>query len=787
MRGHGSERAAPPERDDLSRLAAGMSSGLRSRAMLDHARDALVLVDEHGRIVDASAGASTVTGRPLDEQIGSDLLAAVHAEDREVAGRTFRLALTAPGSVVPLRFRLCRADGSVREVEVVLTNLLDDPAARGVLVDLRDLTAEALPAPAVHESEQRLRAILQNLSDTITLLDAEGRFVSTSGLVRDAMGYSGSFWATNDSWELVHPDDLPEVAQTYRELLAEPGGQAQLEFRARHADGGYLNVEAVATNLLEDPGVGGIVVSMRNITDRKRAESQLAEARDRAVRELEIRNEFIATVSHELRTPIHGMLGLSELLATSDEVGPGAADLARSINRVTRTLQVVLDDILDVAKIDSGRLRLVSEPVVLVDLVADVAGLFRAQVRSRGLELYVHVDESLPPSVLADAARLRQVLTNLVANAVKFTHEGSVSISVGPVPEPTGGATVRLAVADTGIGIADEAIERVFEPFSQAHASTAREYGGTGLGLTIDRRLVELMGGTIDVRSEPGQGSCFWVDLPLAVGSPPQAPASGDPHGGRLPEAVGRDTRVVIVEDNAVSRLLVQHQLARLGYEPLPCGSAEEGLELIERSGAPVALIDRQLPGIGGPELARQLRSVERRLGRTPMRLVALTADALPTERAACLDAGMDEVLVKPVGLEALAGTLSEGQTPGAPRPAGSGASWEPAPLEQLVVELGDRGVVVQVAETYVRELPGRVAELEAAGAAGDGDRLARAAHVLGAPSATVGAAKLASWCAQLEVAAAGDADQEVVVATTAAVGAEARRVRAALELWLVQ
>ena len=292
--------------------------------------------------------------------------------------------------------------------------------------------------------------------------------------------------------------------------------------------GGYEFIEAAAVNLLDDGDVSAIVVTTRNITEAKNTQQELAEARDHALWALDVRNEFVASVSHELRTPIHGILGLAELLATSAGASDELVQLALSIRRATESLRLVLDDILDFTKIEAGRLELSESPVSLHELVDDLEALFGPQSRAKGITLEIVTDERLPSSFLSDGLRLRQVLNNLLSNAIKFTTRGGVTLTFSTEPDTStdtrgrppgevGADRLSMEVVDTGIGMSVEAITRVFEPFSQAHASTAREYGGTGLGLTIARRLVSMMEGSLEVESEVGKGTRFAVVLPLRI------------------------------------------------------------------------------------------------------------------------------------------------------------------------------------------------------------------------------------------------------------------------------
>ena len=731
----------------------------RLEALLRFASDAVITVDEAGRLAYASPSAATLTGFAVEDELGTSVLDLVHPEDYDVVVQSFLNTASAPGPAVPLQFRILRADGTTRVVEAVATNLLDEPAVGGIVLNLRDLTDREEARTALQVRENRFKRMLENISDTVTLVDRDGEVIDTTGNVKSILGYPRDFWAARNLFELAHPDDVDRVRRMLVSLLETPGGELTGEVRVLQADGQYATIEATGANLLDDEDVRAIVITSRNITPRKQAEAELAAARDAAVRALEVRTEFVASVSHELRTPIHGILGLSELLVTADLDGESRS-LARSIGRATESLRMVLDDLLDFTKIEAGRLELHVQPLSLPEAIDDLRELFTPQAAAKGVRLDVRIDDDVPVWVEADPLRLRQVLTNLIGNAVKFTAGGAVTVAVrrradgAPANDRQ---LIEFSVSDTGIGMAPEVVERVFEPFSQAHATTAREFGGTGLGLTIARRLVELMGGELAVESTVGVGSRFWFGLPLRGVAAGPEPVESAPVAG----AVDR-RRVMVVEDNPVNQLLVSRQLERLGYDPVLMDSGTAALEQLRAEAPAVVLMDWQMPGMDGLETTRRLRRQEgdHRASRVPV--IAMTASAMPGDRARCLDAGMDDFITKPVSLAALgrvlatwAGGPSAGDEVGAGGPeAGSAAGptvVDPAAVRGLVDELDDPELVATVLGTYLRELDGRVTAIEDGLRAGDREAVSRAAHTLKSTSAAVGAVELADRCADLE------------------------------------
>ena len=379
------------------------------------------------------------------------------------------------------------------------------------------------------------------------------------------------------------------------------------------------------------------------------------------------KSEFLANISHEIRTPLNGVIGMTELLAGSGLSEP-QLEMASVVQASADTLLALVNDLLDFSRIESGQLSLEWLPFPAAGMVAHVAEVMRPRCRAKSLVLETAIDPALPSLLLGDELRLRQVLLNLVGNAVKFTETGTVRISVTPAGEPENPFAVLFSISDTGIGIHPETQRRLFQPFVQADSATTRRYGGTGLGLAISRKLVQSMGGSIGVDSRPGEGSTFWFVLPLREAPPldalpaaaplvsakPAPPAAGA--AVALPEAARGILRVLIAEDNPVNQAVALRAVRKLGYAADTVANGLEVLDALEQEHYDVILMDCQMPEMDGYQATAEIR--RRKPGSRHIPILALTANAVQGDQERCLEAGMDDYIAKPVRIAALATAL---------------------------------------------------------------------------------------------------------------------------------
>lgn len=400
--------------------------------------------------------------------------------------------------------------------------------------------------------------------------------------------------------------------------------------------------------------VGAILLGMAWAFDRARAEAvDVAQQRERDLRAalaraeeaVTARTNFLSNMSHEIRTPMNGVLGLSRLMV-DEAPNESLRQLAHTVVASGQSLLHILDDILDLSKLDAGALLIDPKPDSPQEIARQLVSLMSARAHEAGLDLTLEVEDDVPEHLIIDGHRLRQVLSNLVGNAIKFTSVGSVRVEMRYAE-----GELRCAVVDTGIGMAASVLETAFKPFQQADSSTARKFGGTGLGLSICKRLCELMGGRIGADSTEGVGSRFWFAIPA-----PAAPVVADATPKDDDSRPLAPIRVLVAEDNRVNQLVVRRFLERLGVQPSIVNDGASAIDSVQKQVFDLVLMDRHMPNVDGLEATRRIRQMSGDRARTP--IVALTASVMAEDQRACLAAGMNAVLPKPIEVSMLANTL---------------------------------------------------------------------------------------------------------------------------------
>jgi PAS domain S-box-containing protein len=537
-------------------------------------------------------------------------------------------------------------------------------------------------------SRSALVQILNSAGEGICQIDAEGRTRFVNPAAARLLGWEPHELLDRPVHDVLHGG----VVAVDEELC--PIHAALVEGEFYHVkddtfctrDGESVAVEYICTPIKEDgaeTAIVGAVITFQDISERRDIERAVVRARDAAVASARLKSEFLANVSHEIRTPLNGIIGMTGLLLDSP-LNSEQQRQARIVESSANTLLAIINDILDFSRIEAGKMRFEEIDFNLADVIDDTLDSFAGRAHAKGLRLGSIIAADMPTGLRGDPGRLRQVFTNLLGNALKFTEHGEVLLRVRLATERDSHVTLRVEVTDTGIGIASGAQAQIFQPFTQADGSTTRLYGGTGLGLAISKKIVEQMAGEMGVDSELGRGSRFWFTTTLAkqteehrtdaerrripslyalrreadipFSSTAHAPsASASPASGTIRTGA---RRVLVVEDNSINQRVAVEQLRKLGYSADAVADGREALEAVSLIRYDAVLMDCQMPKLDGYDTTRELR---RREGADRHTIViAMTAYAMPADRQKCLEAGMDDYLAKPVLIEDLERVLQK-------------------------------------------------------------------------------------------------------------------------------
>jgi PAS domain S-box-containing protein len=624
------------------------ASEQRFRIFVDHASDAFFLQDERFVIVDVNRQACLSLGYSRDELVGmTPLDFAPDATPALVEEAARRLDA---GETVIFASRHRRKDGSVFPVEVRARSFWEG-GRRHTLALARDMTEHKKAEEALRESERRFRTLTEALPCMVITAEPDGAIDYVNAYTTDYTGFTPEQFRGWGWQPALHPEDLPRCLELWTHSLAT-GEPYEIEFRVRRADGAFRWNLNRALALRDDSGrITKWLGSCIEIDDQKRAQEALREAKEAAEAANRAKDEFLANVSHEIRTPMNAILGMTELVLDTT-LTDDQRQCLRTVKSAADNLLGLLNDLLDFSKIEAGKLELDPADFSLRAAVGETLHALAVRAHKKGLELVCHVLPDVPDALVGDASRLRQVLLNLVGNAIKFTEDGEVVVRVGAAggPSPDDEVGLRLVVSDTGIGIPPEQQERIFRAFEQEDTSTTRRYGGTGLGLTIAARLVALMGGTITVDSRPGRGSTFAFTARFG-----RQPPGSEPVAARPPAQL-RGLRVLIVDDNATNRRILEEWLRSWRMEPAAVGDGLAALNALWRAvsvGRPYALVllDARMPDTDGLALAAKLRE---QVELAATRIILLTSGDRPGDLVRSRELQIEARLFKPVQQEEL-------------------------------------------------------------------------------------------------------------------------------------
>lgn len=633
----------------------------RFQLAFEHAAIGMAILGMDGRWIEANRSLCEMLGYTEEELQHMTFQDLTHPDEIEMSRHLSRKLIDGEIPVMCVEKRYRRRDGHyiwARLTSSVMRAANGEPLH--YVSQIEDISQRRHLEDRLQGSEENFRRAFEHAGIGMALLDPYGTVIHANPAIAAMFDCSVSEIIGIHFKDITHPEDIAADLEQFGKLVASEIEFYKMEKRYIGRDGGILWGNLTVTAMRDSQGqIERIVGQLENITARKSLETELVTARDQALEASRLKSQFLANMSHEIRTPMNGVIGMATLLSHTS-LDMRQQEMSRIVLQSAEALLAIINDILDFSKIEAGKLRIEQADFRPAEVVADTVALLECQARCKGIELHSEIVPELDNLCRGDAMRVRQVLMNLLGNAIKFTARGRVEVHATCPRIDDETISIRIDVRDTGIGIPEELRPHLFSSFTQAENGITRRFGGTGLGLAISRHLVELMGGMLDFASQEGHGSTFWLALELprshravsagvSFGLRDALPAEPVPAGG---------LRLLIVEDNSTNQLVIRRLLERFGHSVSVAGDGLHALEHLTRENFDAILMDCEMPRCDGYSATERIRSGESGVdARVP--IIALTAHAMPETRERCFAAGMNEFIAKPIRIDELRRTFA--------------------------------------------------------------------------------------------------------------------------------
>jgi PAS domain S-box-containing protein len=709
------------------------------RKLVDSTRDSIIVIDDSEKVIYWNKSAEEQFGYTNEEVLGKNLHQLILPSIYHKAHNNLHKFRVTSEQELPnklMEVMAKRKSGALFPVEVSLSSVIVDGQWYAVGV-LRDITKRKQN----EEEIRKLSRAVEQSPSTVVITDLQGnivyanpKFTALSGYSLDEIiGKNPNFLKSGkqpaslfqDLWTTI------SIGEEWRGELLNRKKSGELYWESASFSP-IRNHHCVTTHYLK---------VAEDITDRKHVEQALKKAKEAAEKASLAKSEFLANMSHEIRTPMNVIIGMTEYLLTTDVDGVHHEYISM-VNDSAKLLLSIINQILDFSKIEAGKLELLSEPFAFKETITRLMKMQRVSAEGKGIELQLQYDDAVPNSLIGDPVRLQQVLINLVGNAIKFTDEGKIKIKVKLISQEEKQVKVMISVLDTGIGIPQEKLNRLFKSFSQIDNSLARQYEGTGLGLAISKRLVELMGGTIGVKSELGKGSKFSFTVTFDLHDDKDSILiSEDNNTAVITKATSEQTHILLAEDKKMNQKLAKLVLEKKGWKVTIANNGREAIQIIERDAFDVILMDIQMPELDGLSVTKYIRSLDGNANQN-VPIIAMTANVFESDKEKYLQIGMDDFVSKPFVMEELYETVERHLN----------NRHVPLGLKEALKSFdGDKQLLKEIVEIFVLEYPDELTLLKTAIDNREAGTIARIAHGIKGQLANLRVHKACELAAKLE------------------------------------